>query len=266
MQEDNILKRKQEVDDKFSKYVIPLFAHDDKQVPKMRGTCIVVHHKKEYYLVTAQHVISEERMPGGVYLLVADKKLMKVDGHQLHIINETEKDKPADLFDIVVIKLAKGFACPPYPAIIDKFAVEMDWLLPGFVPRAAWSYVMMGFPQSRNKNYYARNVISRYVHAYEGSSLERQEYKKLKFEEENFILIKFNKRGGFGDNTKDGKFPELKGMSGGPIFLSHSDPVEFKKIPVRIVAITTDELPKEKVVRGTDIGYAIHAIKTLGNK
>jgi hypothetical protein len=163
-----------------------------------------------------------------------------------------------DLIDIGVLRLTDG-SVPPYPDV-NKFAMELDYLRPRYVPRAKRSYAFIGFPATKAKTSKSERTTVVAPYAFRCQPLDDSEYASHGVSPETHVLLKLDRRIGYDKTGKHAHFPKPQGMSGAPIIVlySHEEDDDPRVFPV--VAVATTYWEKQKVLIGTDVKYVLDGI------
>lgn len=239
-------------------YVMPLYTSSPKWIGVV-GTCFFVRCQGRSFLVTAAHVLETVHATESLYYYVAPGITRRVVGRAL--LTPSPSGRQLDREDIGVVELI-GEALPPYPEV-KKLCVDLHELRPRQLPRADASYLLLGFPSTKNELHRVRKEFVAKAYAFHGSSAMGSLYEALDLPEQNHLLINFDPVMGKGADNKEVRFPKPQGMSGCPVFRigdGHNTGA-FPGFPV--VAIAVEHRAMHKVIQCTDIAVAIRMIGVL---
>lgn len=237
-------------------FSVPLYCTDDYGRPTQFGTGFFVRGRGANYLVTAAHVLdaAHERE---VFYYVTPNRVRKLTGETTRS-GRSPSTRSGDLVDIGVLRLT-GDHQPPYPEV-SKFAMEPDYLRPGYLPRAGRSHAVLGFPATKSKVSRADSTALVAPYAFRCEPVRDEDYAKHGFTPEEHLLLQLNLRIGFGPNGDRTSFPKPQGMSGSPIIVLYNDgPTDDARV-FPVVAVGVEYRSKERLLVGTDVSYVIEAI------
>ncbi|MGH9755032.1 MAG: hypothetical protein ACREA2_19825 [Blastocatellia bacterium] len=246
-----------------SRYTVLLFMDRPGGRPQSFGTGLLVSAIAGSFLITAAHVIREIRKGRDVYFYIEPRTKLHLSFHPYLITNPPEgKDEDQDILDIGVLQFI-GPRLPPYPAV-DKWPLDVDYLLPNAMPREGKTYLIQGFPGSQGRvNPKNRNIKSK-VYGYRNISHPTEQYKKLGVTPESHIAIIFERKRGIGPDGQTRVFPDPRGMSGSPVWLLYDgqeEPSDQKQL--RVVGIANKHLKDQRTILATDISLAFALIYEL---
>ena len=245
--------------DLLSHYVLPLYRTDQFDRPQQVGSGFIVRFDGQHYLVTAAHVL-DLRHQGGLYFYAGKDSPTSISGRACQSGSGGSRDD--DQIDVGVVQLDSSVPSPPYRNIA-KMAVDAHELWPEQGNRFGNSYLLLGFPATKNVFRRADGVVIARAYAYLGESSDKLLYKRLSLSTEEHLLVKFDQRVGFDSAGRQIVFPKPHGMSGGPIFhYSSINSADFK-FSFPIVGIATRHKAREKAIQGTDIAVAARLIGEL---
>ena len=114
-----------------AKFVVPIYVNDSKSRPSSCGTGFFVSVGERHFLVSAGHVL-ETLKTRPMFYYVAPDITRNLSGRLL--LSRWQGDRESDPVDVGVLRLSnKGL--PPYPEV-NKFAIDVSYLRPGFLPRS----------------------------------------------------------------------------------------------------------------------------------
>jgi hypothetical protein len=142
-----------------AQHVVPLFLLPSGKRPVMVGTGFFVLANDAPYLVSAAHVLDHLLEPGALHYYVSPDKLRLVTGRVLHSDPPTGQGRNFDRIDVGVVEPV-GEGLPPYPGA-EKASLPEASLEPFSHPRSDKSYLIVGYPESRNRpNRHKRQLLS----------------------------------------------------------------------------------------------------------
>lgn len=247
-----------EATDLLAKFVVPLYEDDDRGRPSLLGSGFFVNANEHYFFVSAAHVL-ETLKKKPLYYYITNATTRKLSGKLL--LNPWHGDRERDPIDIGVLKLS-GEGLPPYPKV-DKFAMDISYLRPGFLPRSGKNYMIVGFPASRSKvNRVAREVAAT-PYGYHNYSVEESEYSKQGLTPEAHLVLPLDLEVGFDSNGKHRNFPRPQGMSGSPMWVLYDEEGGNNDRVFPVVAVGTKYRKNKRIIIGTDIAVVVDMIKKV---
>lgn len=236
-------------------YVIPLYI-ERRGIYEQVGTGFIVRFVSRHYLVTAAHVLDIQK-ESPLFVYTSPREIRRIDGISRSTVHEGGRQ--VDMLDVGVVKLSNS-ASPPYPGV-RKVAMEINMLAPGLQRHAA-TYLLLGFPSTKNRlNRVTRDVVSKGF-AWEGRSASPEIYQKIGISEEHHLALAFDRKVGLRADGSPVDFPKPQGMSGAPIWLLHRDEdMGLKEFVVTAIAHTHKE--RHGAIVCTDIRVACELIGVL---
>jgi hypothetical protein len=240
------------------RHVVPVYRDDDRGRPELFGSGLLLATGSGSFLVTAAHVLDQLKADEKPYLHFPRQKLW-LTGRYLQTTPPSLGSRDDDMLDLGVLRL-DGPAAPPYAAI-EKFALPIDALMPGAIPRQRKQYCVLGFPSSQGEvDIGRREVVAR---AYTNLCLSAppETYADLSLSTSSNIVLEFNRTRVFGRNGQRQTFPEPAGMSGSPVWLlwDASGPNDDRQTPV--VGILIEHQRDSRVLVATDVMFAVAMIR-----
>lgn len=239
------------------KFSIPLYVNDESGRPSQFGTCFIVKAGKAHFLVSAAHVL-DVVLNKDVFFYTATKKLRRLDGRVVTTGHHGSRDD--DMLDIGVMRL-DGALLPPYPEV-DKFAMDISYLKPNYLPRTGKHYVIIGFPSTKSRADVATRTAISTSYIYGSDSSDEKEYVDQGVSVESHVVLPFDVKKTLGKDRRVRPFPKPHGMSGSPIFVLYDvreRPGHSRAFPV--VAVGTHYRKASKVLIGTDVRFVVGAIE-----
>lgn len=237
-------------------FPVPLYLQDDYGRPDLHGTGFFVKSDGAHFLVTAAHVLdtAHER---GLFFYVEPGRIRTVTGVSTRS-GRSPAGRAKDLIDIGAVRLTED-SVPPYPGVA-KYAMELEYLHPKYLPRENRGYGMLGFPATKSKVSRAEATVLVAPYAYLCQPVPDVDYPKFGFNPETHLLLHLNLKLGYGLAGDRQHFPKPQGMSGAPIFALYSDGPEDNARVFPVVAVGIEYRPREKLLIATDAGYVLEAI------
>lgn len=240
-----------------TRHIVLLFLRDGGK-PLLTGAGTLVSSKKANYLISAAHVIDPVKCGEEVFFYVDKKTTQKLAGTVLMSRLPNGERRESDRIDICVIRL-QGPLLPPFEKV-DKFPLQVDFLLPHAVPRDRKQYLLVGFPASRSKPNPKKKTIRSIPYSFRNMGAAESTYSTLGLDPRFHILLAFNRDQAVGSGGESLVFPSPKGMSGSPLWLLYDEYHPNDPLTPSIVGIVIEHRTREKVIVATDISFALEAI------
>lgn len=252
--EDRLSKTIAEAVGLLHRFVVPLYRNDRRGRPAQIGSGFFVRVKNRYLLVSAAHVMRE--LPETeLYYYIEPNRIRKVTGRR--ILGRVPEGH-TDLLDVAGVLLSDD-SLPPYQAV-DKFAVDMSYLRPRYLPRTGKEYVMVGFPASYSKVNPIAGTVAANVHAYHTGVATEQIYSQLGLSTETHLVLPLDLKVGFDLSGRHRNIPKPQGMSGSPVWVLYEDEEAEDSRTFPLVAIGTTYKKKLKALVATDIAVVVDLI------
>lgn len=197
-------------------YAIPLYV-DRRGGYEQVGTGFIVHFANRHYFVTAGHVLDIQK-DHPLFFYTGSREIRRLDGISRSTVHES--GRRADMLDVGVVMLS-NIASPPYPNV-RKGAIEITMLAPGR-PRYGSTYLLLGFPSTKNKFNRVTGEVASKGFAWEGRSAPPDTYQRIGISEKLHLAIAFDSRVGVRADGTSVVFPKPQGMSGAPIWQLYTD-------------------------------------------
>lgn len=238
-----------------AKFVVPLYESDSRLRPSSHGSGFFVRAGERHFLISAGHVLETLRTRP-LFYYVSPSSIRKLSGRLL--LNPWQGDRKSDPIDVGVLRLSDE-EVPPYPEV-NKFAIDVSYLRPGFLPRSGRNYMIVGFPASRSQvNPVAREVAAT-AYGYRNYSIDDSAYPEHGLTPEANLVLPLDLEVGFDSSGKRRNFPKPQGMSGSPVWALFDEDGKDDSRRFSIVAIGTKYRKKERLLIGTDIGVVLDMI------
>lgn len=241
--------------DVLAKLVVPVYEDDRRGRPSLHGTGFFVNAHGQYFFVSAAHVL-ETTKTRPLYYYIAPSMTRKLSGTLR--LTPWQGDRERDPIDVGVLKLS-GHALPPYPKV-EKFAIDISYLRPTYLPRSGKHYAIVGFPASRSRT----NPVSRQTeviaYAYRNNSIDDAQYASQGLVARAHVALPLDPEIGFDSDGNHRNFPRPQGMSGSPIFVLFDDYADNDPRVFPLVAVGTKYWKKKRLVVGTDVAVVLEMI------
>lgn len=237
-----------------AKYSIPLYQNYNN-LPRLLGTGFFVRTEQNCYLVSAAHVLDTAKK-NEVFFYIKPNVIRILTGQLLR--SKGEENRHNDLIDIGVLKLSND-DLPPYPEV-DKYAMDISYLKPNYLPRSGKNYAVLGYPATKSYLDNLNKGIAVSLYAYHNYSIEESEYTNHGLDLNTHIAIKLDLRKCFNTDGTHRNFPKPQGMSGSPIVVLYEDEGDDDTRVFPVVAVATSFRSQSKLLFGTDVAYVLDAI------
>ena len=249
--------------DKFDSHdsVMPIFRQkSDRNTPEQFGSAVVVEWHGHTFLLTAAHVTDELRGEFEVLLPVAGGALETLRGDFRFIDVLPEQSRSEDAIDVAYVRLTPDLAPQVAQAFTPVPAAAID-----FLPAKYWSneYPCIcsatGYPTSKARLENGAHSID--IWSYAGTLItDDATYDRLGFSKELNILLRYDRTKTINLNHAEPRIasaPNLKGVSGGGIFLWPDFPDDVDSFPPvfgrKLVGIVHSYLPHENLIVGSSL-------------
>ena len=233
-------------------FSIPLYK-DTKGRPTLWGSGFLVNAANECFLVSAAHVLDDA---DSLYFYSTPQQTRRLDGHRIR--SGSLSNRLNDRIDIGVVRLGP-LDRPPYPDV-QKFAMDASYLKPHRVPRAGRQYVMIGYPETKNRFRTAHRDVIAAPYAYRAESIAETEYAAHGLSAETHVVLPLDLRKGFDPAGRLIQFPKPQGMSGSPVVVLHENQGDQARV-FPVVAVAIEYRKSARVVVATDVSFVLEAIQ-----
>lgn len=234
-------------------FSIPLY-QTYNNLPRLLGTGFFVRKNSDCYLVSAAHVLDAAKK-NEVFYYIKPNVIRFLTGQLLR--SKGEENRLNDLIDIGVLKLSQD-NLPPYPEV-NKFAMDISYLKPHYLPRIGKNYAVLGYPETKSYIDSLNKGIAVSLYAYHNYSISESEYINHGLDTYTHVAITLDLRKCFNTDGARRHFPKPKGMSGSPIVVLYDDEGENARV-FPVVAVATSYRKENKLLFGTDVAYVLDAI------
>lgn len=171
----------------------PVYALKDDELIHL-GSAVFTKYKTRKFLITAAHVLEECKNSSSTFCIIANNQIIEILGGLYH---GTLSEDPLD-FAWLEVNIKEGILYQ------EKFIELFSYNQLGGDNRL---YMALGYPNSKNKVSIATKLANPKLISYSSSARHEEDFIFVDYEKENCI------RNGAKVNS-----PDLKGMSGGPLF------------------------------------------------
>jgi hypothetical protein len=165
--------------------------------------------------------------------------------------------RPNDVVDIGVVKLGRT-GRPPFPDV-NKFAMSLDYLKPRRLPRTGRHYVIIGYPETKNRFRVAHRDVVAAPYAYRTDPIPESSYESHGVSPASHVVLPLDLRRAFDTANRPIHFPKPQGMSGSPVVVLHELEGEARVFPV--VAVGIEYRRTERVLIATDVQFVLDALR-----
>ena len=177
--------------DTLTAFSIPLYLDIDSQ-PTHLGTGFLVQKGGDYFLVSAAHVL-DNALSHGLYFYSSPSEIRHLTGC---LVRSRPTDKRSDdHIDIGVVKIT-GEVQPPYPEV-RKFAMDISYLKPSYLPRSKKHFTFIGFPATKSKVRRGCRSILVKPYSYRSDSIPEDDYAKFGVHPETHVVLPLDLKKGF---------------------------------------------------------------------
>lgn len=240
----------------FLKHVLAIYRDDEKGMPSLFGTALVVEHRGRIFLVTAKHVLAP--LKAGCDLYVYAKTNMKRHlGGQLAW-------STSDVLDVGVLMM-DGEGLPPYPEVNCE-PLPSRLLTPSEMHIEGRCYFTVGYPGTKSKPNKQTKILKAQPYGNVGPSISTDRMKGLGLDPGVHIAIAFHTKRVFGVSGTIENSPHPGGMSGSPLFVIYDlNKSVTEQGAFKVAGTLIEYRSKEQVLLGTDIKVAIGLMDRLLN-
>ena len=168
------------------KFSIPLYQNYNN-LPRLLGTGFFVKSNNDYYLVSAAHVFDAGKQ-NELFFYVKPNLTRILSGELLR--TKGEDNRLNDNLDIGVLKLSEG-NLPPYPDV-EKFAMDISYLKPHYLPRSGKNYAVIGYPATKSYVDNQNMGVAVSLYAYRSHSIDEPDYTTHGLSTDTHVAIKLD--------------------------------------------------------------------------
>ena len=236
---------------------IPIFADDGNGHPSddFRGSGFIVRDRDRYFLVSAKHVLEEMRNNRKLFMPMTRYTF---DPSRLICASGCASGD----VDVAVYDLGSRW---PLPRSLDKAALPLELLSPSALPQderlydpvdQKWVYLISGFPAADDQIDRVAKTMTSTAYLIGGVDLGEQIYSKLPHLDRDIHLAFMHI-----DKTEFNKIPELKAMSGSPVWLALEDGEDLRNSkPFSVIGVFIEYWDEHKAAIAVHIKEVVKLI------
>lgn len=231
------------------------FVFHHKKDYKLQGTGVLVSIGKEKFILTAAHVIDDDKE---LMIPLNDNNLFVPGGNW--IFNNFNGNREKDKLDIAILKLDKESANEL--ELKYSFLSEENFLF-NHNPTNIFLYTFLGYPETFSRYSQSKGSFHCRPFFHFNFICEEKVYQELDYSKERNILINYNKQKSINYKLKSlAVGPDLFGMSGCGLWFTEPENIEMLQIKPKLLAIMTDwPIKNRNCVVGTKIDVIIEIIR-----
>ena len=196
---------------KFRNSILPIYGSKENGTPDHIGTCIALRLDDQKVLLTAGHVIDENKHTS---LYVGGKELIPLE-MDCFATGKANRSRDDDHYD---------FAIGRIPTDIVEGLHDVDFISESNIDTRnvdpiGTTFTIAGYPNSKNKkvNETAREVVGSLYHYSNISATNEQLTEELGVSENSHIFLRFDRKYSLNELGERVNSVALVGMSGGPV-------------------------------------------------
>lgn len=229
-----------------SRVTVPLYALKEHKglVPHGSGFC--TSHKGAFFLITAAHVLASETLDS-LYYFESSNTARKLSGAFSVYTDESR--------DIGVVKLQST------PSGLelnhDRVILPRTYLKVSASPRKGRTFAIVGYPASKTKVSKSLGIVEVTPFSYYFESIPDSDYIQFGLNSNDHIAIPLDLKIGYDSDGRHRNIPRPHGMSGSPIWAIPNETYPDGFHSFSIAGVGTRYLAKDRLLVGTDIGFAL---------
>jgi hypothetical protein len=248
------------VSDQFGGAVRPVYGSDDRKLATHIGSATLLKVGGTPLIVTAAHVVDENEHTA---LYVAGEKHLVPIEASFEITGRPPGDRKEDRYDFAVAKLSSAM-CSELGDV--GYVADCDLLLHD-APTSGYLYVVLGYPNSKNKKIdHASKVARSELWKYAGLAGPVQDLQtKLKVSGKDHLFIGFDRKHSRAEDGTVVNSISPRGISGGAVFDAGNlaDPDNLRPgvhMRRRLAAIVIEYHPEHNRIVATRVRVILGAI------
>ena len=199
---------------KYLSYLIPLYYINNKNRPALLGTALLIRINDKYFILTAAHVIDENKYSTIYY---PGKNKLKILNTVFETISLPEsRNREDDIYDFAFSILNNSIV----NELKNKFSFfPVNRIDPNDIPSKDKFYTIIGFPGTKSSAIPSLKKIKSKAFAFTSVSDEKS-YKKIGVSDRTHLVLNFDKKESLNSEANKFTSPDPHGMSGGGVWLS----------------------------------------------
>ncbi len=230
--------------------------------PEHIGSCVLLEHKKKKYIVTAAHVIDNNKYTS--LYISGEKNLVLITGQCLITVSP-EENRRKDKLDFSIIPISDEIS---FQMGNTTYLTEKEWQL-NSLPENERFCLVLGFPNSQNKKIDpTKKVVKQEPFVY-SSSLKNDAdlFKKTECHKDYHYLLDFCGKHSKDSNNVTVNSIHPKGVSGGGLFLIEgmANPENYSSESMcrgKLLGILIEFHKEQKVLIFIKLSLVIQAVKS----
>ena len=245
-------------EDRATKYVVPLYGTAERSKRYVVGSGALVRIDDMGFLLTAAHVLDEQRRVGTNIEVPGRNALLPIGGQAMKSPLPASGRRDDDQIDIGIL--------PLQPEIVEELLahftfLDVEQLDPSDVPGTQTLYTFVGYPSSQHEGPRG-GVLTIEPVRYTSGPLHPEMYPKG-FQLETHASIDFDAKRMVARTERVQTPPDPHGVSGGGVFrIGTWDEIIAGTNVERLVAIAIEVRKQERCLLGTRIAFPLEMIRT----
>ena len=195
-----------------AQFVVPLYRLDAKGRPSQIGSGFFIRVNSTFALISAAHVL-RVLTHGPLFYYTTPTNLEQVVGK---LILGRGAGGAEDKIDVAAVFLENQRG-PPYPDV-QKYAVDMSYMRPNFVPREKKRYIIVGYPASGAHINPKKRTVQADARGYHADSIPDAKYSAHGLDPFTHVILPLDLKVSYDSEGNHQNVPKPQGMSGSPIW------------------------------------------------
>lgn len=245
---------------KYNNSIRPIYGTDKRGTPNQIGTCTFISLDNHKFLLTAAHIIDENKNTP-LYVTGNNSKFLGIEG-KFKITESNMRDRGDDKYDFALMELNEG----DITKLGDIHFISEDEMSLDDEYKSGKMYLTIGYPNSKNKSISVKDKVVKSQKYYLRSTLtnDSAKFAELGVHESSHLLLNYDRENGTDSTGKQVKTFYPGGMSGGGLFVigdpsNLEDFVKHKDTP-KLVGMLIEYHEKQNVVVATRISEIVENI------
>lgn len=232
-----------------TKYMCPIYRVGLRGNPVLLGTAVPVEVSGESFLLSAAHVLDENR-DSTLYVFMGEELTPLIAPDSCTNTLPSMGTREDDPIDIACMRLETETR----RALDSVCFLKPRQLEVNEVSGAGCAYTFMGYPHAKNGPRWGKQSLRPDPWSYSCPSVPKQDYKKLGYSPRTHVIVPFDKRQVLNADGRIVEAPDMKGMSGGPVWRYSASGVP------KVAAIGTDHKRRGKILVGVRMDIFIEVL------